>query len=62
MINWLKNLHPARVGGFFEALIAAIAAFLPLSGEQVAALMAIVPVASGEQLRRKVINHNETAE
>ena len=62
MINWLKNLHPARVGGFFEALIAAIAAFLPLSGEQVAALMAIVAVASGEQLRRKVINHNEAAE
>ena len=42
MINWIKNLHPARIGGFFEALIAAVAAFLPLSGEQVAALMAIV--------------------
>ena len=62
MINWIKNLHPARIGGFFEALIAAIAAFLPLSGEQVAALMAIVAVASGEQIRRKVINHVETAE
>lgn len=62
MINFLKSLHPARVGAFFEAIIAAVAAFLPLSGEQVAALMAIVAVASGEQIRRKIINHVETAE
>tara|TARA_R100001163_G_C5010100_1_gene156344 strand:+ start:445 stop:633 length:189 start_codon:yes stop_codon:yes gene_type:complete len=62
MINWIKNLHPARIGAFFEALIAGIASFLPLSGEQVASLMAIVAVATGEQVRRRVINQIETAE
>jgi hypothetical protein len=37
-----------------EALVALIAATLPLSGEQVAALLAFVAVLTGERVVRKV--------
>jgi hypothetical protein len=62
MINFLKNLHPARVGAFFEACVACVAAFLPLTGEQVATLMAVIAVATGEQIRRKIVHSAPTAE
>ena len=50
----LKNMHPARMMAAAEALVAAIAAFLPLSGEQVAPLLAVVAVLTGERVVRKV--------
>jgi hypothetical protein len=62
MINFLKSLHPARVGAFFEACVAVIAAFLPLTGEQVATICAVIAVATGEQLCRKIAHSNQTAE
>ena len=37
-----------------EALVALVAAFLPLSSEQVAALLGIVAVVTGERVVRKV--------
>lgn len=50
----LKNMHPARLMAAAEALVALIAAFLPLSGEQVAATLAVVAVVTGERVVRKV--------
>jgi|TARA_R110000751_G_scaffold42661_2_gene98877 hypothetical protein len=55
-MNYFKNLHPARIGAFFEACVACIAAFLPLSGQQVATICAVIAIATGEQLRRKVVS------
>jgi hypothetical protein len=49
----MKNFHPARLYALVEVVVAAIAAFLPLSGQQVAALLAVAAVATGEQVRRK---------
>ena len=50
----MKNIHPARLYALAEAVMAAIAAFLPLSGVQVAAVLGIFAVATGEQVRRKM--------
>ena len=50
----LKQMHPARLMAAAEALVALVAAFLPLSGQQVAALLALVAVITGEQVVRKV--------
>ena len=50
----LKNLHPARLMAAAEALVALVAAFLPLSGEQVATILAGVAVLTGERVVRKV--------
>jgi tetrahydromethanopterin S-methyltransferase subunit C len=50
----MKNIHPARLMAAAEALMALVAAFLPLSGEQVAALLGVVAVLTGEQVVRKV--------
>jgi tetrahydromethanopterin S-methyltransferase subunit C len=50
----MKNIHPARLMAAAEALVALVAAFLPLSGEQVAALLGIVAVLTGERVVRKV--------
>ena len=50
----LKNMHPARLMAAAEALMACVAAFLPLSGEQVATLLAVVAVLTGERVVRKV--------
>ncbi len=50
----LKNIHPARIMAAAEALVALVAAFLPLSGEQVAALLGIVAVVTGERVVRKI--------
>jgi len=52
----IKNMHPARLMAAAEALVALIAAFLPLSGEQVAATLAVVAVITGERVVRKVSN------
>ncbi len=43
-----------RIMAAAEALVALVAAFLPLSGEQVAALLGIVAVVTGERVVRKV--------
>ena len=37
-----------------EALVALVAAFLPLSGQQVATILGVVAVLTGEQVVRKV--------
>ena len=37
-----------------EALVAMVAAFLPLSGEQVATILGVVAVLTGERVVRKV--------
>tara|TARA_R100000808_G_scaffold23545_1_gene52370 strand:- start:645 stop:845 length:201 start_codon:yes stop_codon:yes gene_type:complete len=50
----LKNMHPARLMAAAEALVALVAAFLPLSGEQVATILAVVAVVTGERVVRKV--------
>ncbi len=50
----LKNLHPARLMAAAEALVALVAAFLPLSGEQVATILGLVAVLTGERVVRKV--------
>ena len=49
----MKSWHPARLFALVEACVAAVAAFLPLSGPQVAAVLAVAAVATGEQVRRK---------
>ena len=46
-------VHPARLFALIEAVIAAVAAFLPLSGTQVAALCAVAAIATGEGLKRR---------
>lgn len=38
-----------------EALVAVVAAFLPLSGEQVAALLGAVAILTGERVVKKVV-------
>ncbi len=50
----MKNIHPARLMAAAEALVALIAAFLPLSGEQVATILGVVAVLTGERVVRKV--------
>jgi hypothetical protein len=51
----MKNLHPARLYSLAEALLAAACAFVPgLTGAQVATILGIVAVMTGEQVRRKV--------
>lgn len=52
--NLLKQLHPARLMAAAEAVVAVIAAFLPLTGEQVAALLGVVAIVTGERVVRKV--------
>ena len=49
----MKNTHPARLYSLIEVALAAVCAFLPLAGPQVAALLAVAAVATGEQVRRK---------
>ena len=51
-----KNMHPARLYSLVEAGMAAIAAFLPLSGVQVAAVLGFVAMAPGHQVTRKTSN------
>ena len=50
----MKNIHPARLMAAAEALVAMVAAFLPLSGEQVATILGVVAVLTGERVVRKV--------
>ena len=47
-------VHPARLFALIEAVIAAVAAFLPMSGPQVAALCAVAAVITGEGVKRLV--------
>jgi hypothetical protein len=42
----LKDLHPAKLFSMVEVIVAGVAAFLPLSGTQVAAICAIAAVAT----------------
>ena len=50
----ISNIHPARLMAAAEAVVALSAAFLPLSGEQVATILGVVAVLTGEQVVRKV--------
>ena len=50
----MKNIHPARLMAAADALVALVAAFLPLSGEQVATILGVVAVLTGERVVRKV--------
>ena len=50
----MKNVHPAQLMAAAEAIVALIAAFLPLSGQQVATILGVVAVLTGEQVVRKV--------
>ena len=50
----ISNIHPARLMAAAEAVVALIAAFLPLSGEQVATILGVVAVLTGERVVRKV--------
>jgi hypothetical protein len=54
----LKDLHPAKLFSMVEVIVAGAAAFLPLSGTQVAAICAIAAVATGQQVTKKAAcNH-----
>ena len=50
----ISNIHPARLMAAAEAIVALIAAFLPLSGQQVATILGVVAVLTGERVVRKV--------
>ena len=50
----MKNIHPARLMAAAEAIVALVAAFLPLSGEQVATILGVLAVLTGERVVRKV--------
>ncbi len=50
----ISNIHPARLMAAAEAIVALIAAFLPLSGQQVACILGVVAVLTGERVVRKV--------
>ena len=50
----ISNIHPARLMAAAEAVVALIAAFLPLSGEQVATILGVVALLTGERVARKV--------
>ena len=52
----ISNIYPARLMAAAEAVVALIAAFLPLSGQQVATILGVVAVLTGEQVVRKVRN------
>ena len=47
-------VHPARLFALIEAVIAAVAAFLPMTGTQVAALCAVAALITGEGVKRRV--------
>ena len=47
-------LPPARFWSLVEAAVAAVLVIVGASGETVAAVMAAVAIATGEQVRRKV--------
>ena len=51
----LKDLHPAKLFSMVEVIVAGVAAFLPLSGTQVAAICAIAAVATGQQVTKKLL-------
>jgi hypothetical protein len=54
----LKDLHPAKLFSMVEVIVAGVAAFLPLSGTQVAAICTIAAVATGQQVTKKAAcNH-----
>ncbi len=49
----MKNIHPAKLFSLIEVAIAAVAAFLPLTGAQVAAVVAVAAVLTGQKVARK---------
>ena len=52
-----EYLPPARLWSLVEAAVAAVLIFLPVTAEQVADILALVAVATGEQVRRKVASN-----
>ena len=50
----IPSIHPARLMAAAAAVVALIAAFLPLSGEQVATILGVLAVLTGERVVRKV--------
>ncbi len=50
----MKSIPHARLMALAEALVAVAAAFMPLSGEQVAALLGVVALITGERVVAKV--------
>ena len=49
-----QYLPPARFWSLVEAIVAAVLIFLPVTANQVAAILAVVAVATGKQVVRKV--------
>ena len=49
-----QYLPPARFWSLVEAAVAAVLVIVGASGETVAAILAVVAIATGEQVRRKV--------
>ena len=45
--------HPATIYSLVEAIVATACLFLPLSGPQVAAILAVVAMHTGQQVKRK---------
>jgi hypothetical protein len=50
----VKHLHPANLYSLAEALLAAICLFAPLSGPQVAGILGVFAVLTGQQVKRKM--------
>ena len=46
-------LGPARLWSLIEAVVAAVLMFVPLTKEQVAAILLVVAIATGEKVTRK---------
>ena len=45
--------HPATIYSLVEAIVATACLFLPLSGPQVAAILGVVAMLTGQQVKRK---------
>ena len=51
-----EYLPPARLWSLVEAAVAAVLLFLPVTADQTAAILALVALATGQQVVRKVRN------
>jgi hypothetical protein len=45
--------HPATIYSLIEAVLATACLFLPLTGPQVAGLLGVVAILTGQQVKRK---------
>lgn len=50
----MKLKHPATIYSLAEAILAAVCVFLPMSGPQVAAVLGVFAVLTGQQVKRKL--------